>query len=48
MYLNQNYKLNFNIEFLIDNWQWFNLLLLLAIIGILGGLFFWLRKKKFG
>lgn len=30
------------------NWQWFNLLLPLAIIGILGGLFFWLRKKKFG
>lgn len=29
-------------------WQWFNLLLPLAIIGILGGLFFWLRKKKFG
>ncbi|WP_294311547.1 gliding motility-associated ABC transporter substrate-binding protein GldG [uncultured Chryseobacterium sp.] len=30
------------------NWQWFNLLLPLFIIGILGGLFFWLRKKKFG
>ena len=30
------------------NWQWFNLLLPLAIIGLLGGLFFWLRKKKFG
>ncbi|WP_415326491.1 gliding motility-associated ABC transporter substrate-binding protein GldG [Chryseobacterium sp. MMS23-Vi53] len=29
-------------------WQWFNLLLPLAIIGILGGLFFWLRKRKFG
>ncbi len=29
-------------------WQWFNLLLPLAIIGLLGGLFFWLRKKKFG
>jgi gliding-associated putative ABC transporter substrate-binding component GldG len=29
-------------------WQWFNLLLPLVIIGILGGLFFWLRKKKFG
>jgi len=28
-------------------WQWFNLLLPLAIIGLLGGLFFWLRKKKF-
>ncbi|WP_294278082.1 gliding motility-associated ABC transporter substrate-binding protein GldG [uncultured Chryseobacterium sp.] len=30
------------------NWQWLNLLLPLAIIGLLGGLFFWLRKKKFG
>ncbi len=30
------------------NWQWFNLLLPLVIIGILGGLFFWLKKKKFG
>ncbi len=30
------------------NWQWFNLLLPLVIIGLLGGLFFWLRKKKFG
>lgn len=30
------------------NWQWFNLLLPIAIIGALGGLFFWLRKKKFG
>ncbi|MDQ1162800.1 ABC-2 type transport system permease protein [Chryseobacterium sp. SORGH_AS 447] len=29
------------------NWQWFNLLLPLVIIGILGGLFFWLRKRKF-
>jgi len=29
-------------------WQWFNLLLPLAIIAVLGGLFFWLRKKKFG
>lgn len=29
-------------------WQWFNLLLPLVIIGVLGGLFFWLRKKKFG
>ncbi|MCJ8154619.1 gliding motility-associated ABC transporter substrate-binding protein GldG [Chryseobacterium sp. SSA4.19] len=29
-------------------WQWFNLLLPLAVIGLLGGLFFWLRKKKFG
>lgn len=31
-----------------NNWQWFNLLLPLVIIGLLGGLFFWLRKKKFG
>ncbi|MCD1117992.1 gliding motility-associated ABC transporter substrate-binding protein GldG [Chryseobacterium turcicum] len=30
------------------NWQYLNLLLPLAIIGLLGGLFFWLRKKKFG
>ncbi|MCX8531306.1 gliding motility-associated ABC transporter substrate-binding protein GldG [Chryseobacterium luquanense] len=30
------------------NWQYVNLLLPLAIIGLLGGLFFWLRKKKFG
>ncbi|MBU8881743.1 gliding motility-associated ABC transporter substrate-binding protein GldG [Kaistella sp. DKR-2] len=30
------------------NWQWINLLLPLAIIGLLGALFFWLRKKKFG
>lgn len=29
-------------------WQWINLLLPLAIIGLIGGLFFWLRKKKFG
>jgi len=29
------------------NWQWFNLLLPLVLIGLLGGLFFWLRKKKF-
>ena len=29
-------------------WQWFNLLLPLLFIGGLGGLFFWLRKKKFG
>ena len=29
-------------------WQWFNLLLPLLVIGGLGGLFFWLRKKKFG
>ena len=30
------------------NWQWFNLLTPLAILGILGGVFYWLRKKKFG
>lgn len=29
-------------------WQWLNLLLPLAVIGLVGGLFFWLRKKKFG
>ncbi|WP_160136832.1 gliding motility-associated ABC transporter substrate-binding protein GldG [Chryseobacterium sp. c4a] len=29
-------------------WQWLNLLLPLFIIGLIGGLFFWLRKKKFG
>ena len=28
-------------------WQMINLLLPLAIIGALGGLFFWLRKRKF-
>ncbi|MCU7613302.1 gliding motility-associated ABC transporter substrate-binding protein GldG [Chryseobacterium sp. GMJ5] len=28
-------------------WQWINLLLPLVIIGLLGGLFFWMRKKKF-
>lgn len=28
------------------NWQWLNLLLPLVIIGLIGGLFFWLRKKK--
>lgn len=30
------------------NWQWLNLLLPLAIIGIFGGFFYWLRKRKFG
>ena len=30
------------------NWQFLNLLLPLAIIGILGGFFYWLRKRKFG
>lgn len=29
------------------NWQWFNLLTPLAILGLLGGIFFWLRKRKF-
>lgn len=28
-------------------WQWLNLLLPLAIIGFLGALFFWLRKRRF-
>lgn len=28
-------------------WQWINLLLPLAIIVLLGGFFFWFRKKKF-
>ena len=31
-----------------NNWQWFNLLTPLAILGLLGGIFYWLRKKKFG
>lgn len=30
-----------------NNWQWFNLLLPLAIIGLFGALFSWLRKRKF-
>lgn len=30
-----------------NNWQWFNFLFPLAIIGALGALFFWLRKRKF-
>lgn len=29
------------------NWQWLNLLLPLVVIGLLGGLFFWMRKRKF-
>lgn len=29
-------------------WQWYNLLLPLMIIMAFGGLFFWLRKRKFG
>lgn len=28
-------------------WQWLNLLLPLAIIGLLGGVFYWWRKKRF-
>jgi ABC-2 type transport system permease protein len=28
-------------------WQWFNLLLPLGILALLGGLFYWLRKRKF-
>ncbi|SFH87236.1 gliding motility-associated ABC transporter substrate-binding protein GldG [Halpernia frigidisoli] len=28
-------------------WQWFNLLLPLSILALLGGLFYWLRKNKF-
>jgi len=31
-----------------SKWQYLNLILPLAIIALLGGLFFWLRKKKFG
>lgn len=31
-----------------NNWQWFNLLTPLIVLGSLGGIFFWLRKKKFG
>lgn len=30
-----------------NNWQWFILLLPLAIIGALGGMFYWWRKSKF-
>ena len=29
------------------NWQWLNLLLPIAILGLLGGLFFGLKKRKF-
>ncbi|QOW10016.1 gliding motility-associated ABC transporter substrate-binding protein GldG [Kaistella flava (ex Peng et al. 2021)] len=29
------------------DWQWLNLLLPLGIIGLLGGLFYWWRKRKF-
>lgn len=28
-------------------WQWFNLILPLAIFALLGGLFYWLRQRKF-
>lgn len=30
-----------------SDWQWFNLLLPIALIGALGGFFYWLRKKRF-
>ena len=30
-----------------SKWQWINLLIPIALIGLLGGIFFWLRKKKF-
>ena len=30
-----------------SKWQWINLLIPIAIIGLFGGFFFWLRKKKF-
>ena len=30
------------------DWQWNNLLVPLAIIGLLGGIFYWWRKRKFG
>ena len=30
------------------DWQWINLLVPLAIIGLLGGFFYWWRKRKFG
>lgn len=30
-----------------STWQWLNLLLPLGIIGALGGLFYWFRKRKF-
>jgi len=28
-------------------WQWLNMLLPLSIIVLFGGLFYWLRKRKF-
>lgn len=30
-----------------SKWQWINLLIPISLIGLLGGFFFWLRKKKF-
>ena len=30
-----------------SKWQWINLLIPIALIGLLGGFFFWFRKKKF-
>lgn len=30
-----------------SKWQWINLLIPIALIGLLGGFVFWLRKKKF-
>ncbi|KMQ72728.1 gliding motility-associated ABC transporter substrate-binding protein GldG [Chryseobacterium koreense] len=30
-----------------SDWQWFNLLLPIALIAALGGFFYWLRKKRF-
>lgn len=30
-----------------QQWQWLNLLLPLAVIGLLAGVFYWLRQKKF-
>ena len=30
------------------DWQWINLLVPLAIIGLFGGFFYWWRKRKFG
>jgi ABC-type uncharacterized transport system involved in gliding motility auxiliary subunit len=30
------------------DWQWINLLVPLAVIGMLGGFFYWWRTRKFG
>lgn len=30
------------------DWQWINLLIPLAVIGLLGGFFYWWRKRQFG